>query len=53
VTDLKAFIKKHSLPIKKTLENCCTRIEALLMPICKAVAAQDEFQSTWKAETWS
>jgi len=52
VTAFNAFLQRHALPKKKTLDECCAMIILFLMPVCHAITAGTEFNAEWSHGEW-
>ena len=52
VTAFNAFLQRHALPKKRTLDECCAKIILFLMPVCLAITAGTEFNTVWSDGEW-
>lgn len=50
--DWLAFLKRHSLSRRQSLEATCADIERLVMPVSRAIAAGEPFTMTWRDGAW-
>ena len=51
--DWKAFKTRHSLPKSVPLDDCCRRIEGLMMPVTRGLIRGEPLRGKWNGSSWS